>query len=78
MPIYEYSCPACQTTFEYLARTLSDKPKACSVCGNKNGLAKQFSTFAPAKATPSMPSVCHGCAGAASCPSLAHGGCHGS
>jgi len=77
MPIYEYTCPACQKTFEHLARTLSDKPKACLACGNKKGLVKQFSTFAATKSTPSIPSGCHGCAGASSCPSLSHGGCHG-
>ena len=76
MPIYEYTCDACQKTFEHLARTLSDKPKGCPACGSAKRLVKQFSTFAPAQAKSAVPSGCQGCAGASCCPSLSHGGCH--
>lgn len=76
MPIYEYTCGACKKTFDHLARTLSDKPKACPACGSKKQLVKQFSTFAPSSAKPAVPSGCHGCAGASCCPSLSQGGCH--
>ncbi|MEI6646383.1 MAG: zinc ribbon domain-containing protein [bacterium] len=76
MPIYEYTCHACQKTFEHLARTLSDKPKECPACGNKKKLVKQFSSFAAPQARPLVPSGCHGCAGASCCPSLSQGGCH--
>lgn len=77
MPIYEYTCQVCQKTFEHLARTLTDSPKACPACGSRKKLAKQLSTFAPAKPTQAVPAGCRGCAGASACPSLSQGGCHG-
>ena len=76
MPIYEYTCGACEETFEHLARTLSDKPKSCPRCGSAKRLSKQFSTFAPTHAKPAVPGGCKGCAGASCCPSLSQGGCH--
>ena len=76
MPIYEYTCADCGATFEHLARTLSDKPVKCPACGTRGKLSKQLSTFAPARPAPSLPSGCHGCAGASHCPSAAAGGCH--
>ena len=75
MPIYEYTCADCNTAFEHLARTLSDKPTKCPSCGRTGKLVKQLSTFAPASATPALPSGCHGCAGASHCPSAVRGGC---
>jgi putative FmdB family regulatory protein len=71
MPIYEYACSACGHAFEHLARTLDDKPVKCPACGAKK-LAKQFSTFAPATATPK---ACGDCAAAPSCPASRMGGC---
>lgn len=71
MPIYEYTCDACGKAFEHLARTLSDKPDACPACGRKR-LNKQFSTFAPAAATPKG---CGDCASAPACPASRLGGC---
>ncbi|MDD4017691.1 MAG: zinc ribbon domain-containing protein [Kiritimatiellae bacterium] len=71
MPIYEYSCSACDHAFEYLARTFSDRPEKCPACGAKK-LNKRLSTFAPAVAAPKQ---CGGCANAPVCPSARTGGC---
>jgi len=73
MPIYEYSCSVCDHAFEYLARSFSDTPEKCPVCGAKK-LGKRFSTFAPAVAAPKQ---CGGCANAPTCPSARTGGCGG-
>ncbi|MCL1919495.1 MAG: zinc ribbon domain-containing protein [Kiritimatiellaeota bacterium] len=75
MPIYEYTCGDCGTAFEHLARTLSDKPEKCPSCGRQKKLVKLLSAFAPASATPSLPSGCRGCAGAPHCAASANGGC---
>ena len=71
MPIYEYACSACGHAFEHLARTLADKPAKCPACGAKK-LSKQFSTFAPAAATPKG---CGSCASEPACPASRGGGC---
>jgi putative FmdB family regulatory protein len=77
MPIYEYLCSSCQKSFEHLARTLSDKPAACPLCGSTRKLTKQLSTFAPNTA-PTIPVSCGGCPGASGgCPSARAGGCGG-
>ena len=69
MPIYEYGCETCGARFDYLARTLSDRPKSCPTCGSES-LKKGFSTFSAKTEGPVNP-----CANAASC-SHAHGpGC---
>ncbi|NLB68316.1 MAG: zinc ribbon domain-containing protein [Lentisphaerae bacterium] len=44
MPVFEYKCQKCEKSFDYLARTLSDKPDACPECGSKK-LVKQLSSF---------------------------------
>lgn len=44
MPIYEYTCADCGKTFDFLARTLKDKPEVCPTCKGTN-LKKAFSTF---------------------------------
>ena len=46
MPLYEYTCRACQQRLEILQR-LGEGPKGlvCPACGRKT-LEKQFSTFA--------------------------------
>ncbi|MBQ9693852.1 MAG: zinc ribbon domain-containing protein [Kiritimatiellae bacterium] len=75
MPIYEYTCESCGKRFDYLARTLADRPEKCPDCGAET-LKKAFSTFAAKSDSPAMP-----CANAASC-GHAHGPgcgccCHG-
>jgi len=72
MPIYEYVCNACGNAFEHLARTLSDTPAACPACGAKR-LSKQFSTFAPAAASPAK--GCGDCARAPACAAAQTRGC---
>ena len=47
MPIYEYRCEPCESTFETLVRTDRDVPH-CPSCGGID-LAKQFSVPAAAK-----------------------------
>ena len=47
MPIYEYRCEPCESTFETLVRTDHDVPH-CPSCGGID-LAKQFSVPAAAK-----------------------------
>lgn len=40
MPIYEYTCPACEADFELLVR--GEERPACPTCGGEE-LAKRFS-----------------------------------
>ena len=42
MPLYDYTCQACGHAFEYLARTLADRPQTCPKCGAQQ-LVKGFS-----------------------------------
>lgn len=68
MPIYEYTCDACRTRFEFFARTLKERPEACPSCGGAS-LTKAFSTFA------AKSELTSGCAHASTC-AHAHGpGC---
>lgn len=34
MPIYEYRCDACESTFEVMARITEAPPETCERCGN--------------------------------------------
>lgn len=45
MPVYEYRCGDCSTTFEKLIRTADQKPGACPSCGREQ-ISRVFSTFA--------------------------------
>jgi putative FmdB family regulatory protein len=45
MPIYEYHCSQCGTTFEELVLGKNGTPAACSKCGNA-AVERKFSTFA--------------------------------
>jgi len=65
MPIYEYACATCGNAFEYLARTLADKPAKCPYCGAKK-LSKQLSAFA--KPAPMDRGGCGSCPSEAACP----------
>jgi putative FmdB family regulatory protein len=62
MPIFEYLCEECGTSFEKLVRRSGGEAVACPSCG-QNHLTQQYSTFsahangAPAgEAMPSCPS----------------------
>ena len=44
MPIYEYSCRDCGTSFEKLVR--GGAAVACPTCGHDEHLDQQYSTFA--------------------------------
>jgi putative FmdB family regulatory protein len=45
MPIYEYSCNKCKTTFSLIQKIgTSEKETACSQCGSKE-VKKKFSLF---------------------------------
>lgn len=54
MPIYEYRCEPCASTFETLVRSSSDVPH-CPECGNID-VRKEFSVPAPSKANGSASS----------------------
>lgn len=45
MPIYEYRCSQCGTTFEELVLAKSSEPVKCSGCGSP-AVERKFSTFA--------------------------------
>jgi putative FmdB family regulatory protein len=45
MPIFEYMCVECGSTFEKLVRTSDTQPIVCPKCESERVL-KQFSTFA--------------------------------
>ncbi|NQT93944.1 MAG: zinc ribbon domain-containing protein [Lentisphaerae bacterium] len=44
MPIYEYTCSQCTTSFEHLARSISAPPPECPKCGAPDP-EKQLSVF---------------------------------
>ena len=69
MPIYEYTCGACQSRFDQLQRTMSaaaDDPRpACPACGSPR-TARSLSVFAVAadtagKSDPAPPGGMCGC-----------------
>jgi len=67
MPIYEYVCARCGHRFDFLARTLADKPAHCPECRSAK-LTKAFSTFqAQAKQAPGACST--------ACPHAHSSGC---
>jgi len=45
MPIYEYHCSQCGTTFEELVLAKNHEPATCTKCGNP-AVDRKFSTFA--------------------------------
>ena len=70
MPIYEYSCKACEHRFEELVPTMNavEKP-ACPECGSKQ-TSRILSTFAVAKEANKMsdaPRMCGRCGGPGPC-----------
>lgn len=47
MPIFEYVCEDCGTSFEKLVRSSSAGEISCPSCGHEDHLTQQYSTFAP-------------------------------
>lgn len=45
MPIFEYKCDQCGSTFEKLVRSAGTAPAACPSCGH-TAVTKQLSVFA--------------------------------
>lgn len=51
MPIYEYSCKGCQSSFSLLQKVGADENDVkCTVCGSNN-VKKLFSTFSCSSST---------------------------
>lgn len=61
MPIYEYACSKCYSTFEALVRSADDKV-SCPKCGGKR-LVKQFSVPAAHTARSQQLPICGGMPG---------------
>jgi putative FmdB family regulatory protein len=73
MPIYEYTCEDCKTTYERLVRS-SNERVACPKCGSGRKQL-QFSTFSSPNGSASGDSV--GSSAAASCACTPRScGCH--
>ena len=69
MPIYEYTCQACQAHFEKLVRSWGEQPR-CPICESA-AVEKQLSTFAFAGGHGATAGASGGCGcGRGSC------GCH--
>ena len=75
MPVYEYTCKSCESSFEHLHRTLSDavKPPACPECGSPK-TARRLSVFAVggeaksgASGPAATPGMCGRCGGPGPC-----------
>lgn len=74
MPIYEYSCPACNAEFEILVRKDGDIPSVCPEC-RKGKPVKAFSSFAAmAGGSSALPACAESCASASN---ACRGGCPG-
>lgn len=74
MPMYEYKCPACGTTFEELVPSeAAGRKVACPKCGQRN-VERQLSVFsahaAPTKCAAGLPAAgCGHCCGSdGGCP----------
>lgn len=73
MPIYEYTCKSCNSSFEHLARSMSENAKLkCPKCGSSQ-TARALSVFAvgaesSSKSAPSpAPGMCGRCGGPGPC-----------
>jgi len=68
MPMYEFTCPACDKTFEELIFTSSDEADVtCPTCKSKN-VRKQLSAFAVGSESFSGGDYGGGCATGSCCP----------
>jgi putative FmdB family regulatory protein len=75
LPIYEYTCRACEAKFERLVRSMSDADTKinCPECGSAK-TTRAFSVFAVGaestrSASSSSPPGCGRCGGPGPCPS---------
>lgn len=59
MPIFEYTCKKCGTSFEALV-SVADAKAPCEKCGSTN-VKKQLSTFSASVTTESSPCIESGC-----------------
>lgn len=72
MPIYEYTCSACEASFERLVKSMSDAAKpTCPKCGSKK-TARRMSVFAVSSAAAKSggaepPGLCGRCGGPGPC-----------
>ena len=72
MPIYEYTCSACETRFEKLVRSMSGREKIeCPKCGSAK-TARTLSVFAVNSVSPksnssTSPGLCNRCGGPGPC-----------
>jgi putative FmdB family regulatory protein len=72
MPIYEYTCKACESRFEQLVRTMSGTERVkCPECGSAR-TARALSVFAVAsdagrKSSSPPPGICGRCNGPGPC-----------
>ena len=62
MPIFEYECEDCGTSFEKLVRGSSANGVACPSCGEHH-LKQQFSTFAARAQGPQASAEMPSCSG---------------
>lgn len=76
MPIYEYHCQKCQTTFDHLAKSMTQNQEKvpCPECGSTK-TEKKFSTFAVGSGNASKELPCQqaggcGCRGGSGCPMM--------
>lgn len=72
MPIYEYKCNKCHTTFEELVSGATDKTLPCPSCASEN-TKKTMSTAGISMGTFKDPSCTSSCGSASS--GCASGGC---
>ena len=75
MPIYEYSCQACEKKFEHLHRSMNDRERVkCPECGSTK-TARALSVFAVGaegartKSSAAAPGMCGRCGGPDPCAS---------
>jgi len=73
VPIYEYTCQDCETTFEHLVRSIGERV-ACPKCGSGHKQLK-FSTFSSPKPSGSVSSSSPSSAGSCACTPRSCG-CH--
>ena len=72
MPIYEYTCKACNTNFEKLVKSMHENGNVkCPGCGSTK-TARELSVFAVSRdagKTESAPPMCGRCGGPGPCAS---------